>query len=78
MIPARALPGLLVAAAAIAGCARPAVAPAPEPEHRTARQLRTEAEVDAVATLLRMEDRRELDPALLDDAAAFANAEVRR
>jgi cyclophilin family peptidyl-prolyl cis-trans isomerase len=43
-----------------------------------ARQLRTAAEVDAAAALLRMEDRREYDPAVLAAAARSGNPEVRR
>jgi cyclophilin family peptidyl-prolyl cis-trans isomerase/HEAT repeat protein len=77
LIRARPVPVVLLAAV-LAGCAAPAAAPAPAPDSGGARQLRSDAEVDAVAALLRMEDRRELEPEALGSAAAFANPEVRR
>ena len=67
----------LLAALALAGaCARPhASAPAPRP--RAAVQL-SDADVHALAALLRLEDRRELDTAALARFSRSATPEVRR
>ena len=66
--------------AALSGCAAAGAAPG-TPAARVAAgppQLRTGAEIEAVAGLLRMEDRRVLDLAALQAAAASPNPELRR
>ncbi|HEX5520210.1 MAG TPA: HEAT repeat domain-containing protein, partial [Longimicrobiaceae bacterium] len=60
----------LVALAACAPAARPAGAPAPV--------RLTNPEIEQIATLLRLEDRRELDTAALSSLAAAPSATVRR
>ncbi len=73
-----AVSGLLLAA--LSGCATAGAGPgspaAPAAEARW--QLRGDAEIEAVARLLRMEDTRVLDPAALESIAASTNPEVRR
>ncbi|MEW5929852.1 MAG: peptidylprolyl isomerase [Gemmatimonadota bacterium] len=69
--------------AALAGCATAAPGPG-APSGRIARsaeptrQLRDEAEIDAAARLLRMEDTRVLDLPALESIAASPNPELRR
>lgn len=74
-----ALSGLLLAA--LAGCATAGAAPGAPPAGTAAaapRQLRDEADVEAVGRLLQMEDTRVLDLAALESIAASHNPEVRR
>ncbi|HEV2130820.1 MAG TPA: HEAT repeat domain-containing protein, partial [Longimicrobiaceae bacterium] len=69
-MPSRSILLLLGMSLMLAACAAPAVGPYP--------QALGEAEIDALATLLRLEDRREFDEALLREIAASPMPEVRR
>ncbi|HEX2191056.1 MAG TPA: HEAT repeat domain-containing protein, partial [Longimicrobiaceae bacterium] len=73
-----AVPVLLAAALSACAAATPGAPARSAASLAPARQLATDAELDAAADLLMMEDRRQLDLATLEAAAASPNPELRR
>lgn len=76
-LPSRSLAVLLLAGVWAACASAPRPAPPPEPPPAPAPRL-TDADVDAIAELLRLEDRREYDASRLRAGLEHPNPEVRR